>query len=172
VSATEEPGENVWTVRHSRSQIAGANLGREAYPKLFEEARKEANKTGTPVTVRADATLSDSARATWRGLAERYPDLQLGDRPEVTFRPSVSATAQNTAPLIPEAQPQSSSLGSAVADIPSPLLDSLTERVMKALQLSDHTKSVIRKLGLKPDDIQAMLARSTPAAIEAKFGKK
>jgi hypothetical protein len=100
ITATSEPGENVWTIRSSRSEL-GNQTGRDAYQRLFEEARKQAQKTGKPITVRSDVSVSDSAYATWQGLERtRGYAIKMGKRPEVTFTPNERAV--DTSESLPE----------------------------------------------------------------------
>lgn len=88
IATQDEP--NVWRMRSSDvdPENQGVGIGSEGYRTLFEQARKTAQASGEPVTIKADASLSPQARSVWQKLAPAYKQQMLtGKRPSVTFQP-------------------------------------------------------------------------------------
>ncbi len=213
VSATSEPGSDEWTVRMSHSDL-GNNIGRDAYARLLLEAQKTAERTGKPIVVRSDASVSDAAMKTWQKLRDQYGfDVKMGERPFVEFTPKASAVRSAAVPdLISNEKPEGF-LGSALrrAGVESntdtdraamgkgrpqqfmdraleepfsaeditpakeaPKLGSLTERVMRAMGLSDKAKNSLRNLvhmgAVSEDNLLSTIVKSSPAELHAKYG--
>jgi hypothetical protein len=112
VGATEEVDRpNQWTVRVSDAAPKGTEIGLEAYSKLMRQAEQQATKSGKPVTVQGDVSISDSAQRTWQKLGKEYPVTYENGRPSITLQPKSKPTAP-TAPAA--AQPAAGFVGRAL----------------------------------------------------------
>ena len=99
VEATSSADGTQWTIRGSVSDVdpkLRANIGEEAYSKLFRSAADKASKTGQSVTIHADPDLlTPSGVRVWERLEKEFPQIKwegkgIGDeasRPSIEFTP-------------------------------------------------------------------------------------
>jgi hypothetical protein len=102
VEATSSADGTQWTIRGSVSDVdpkLRANIGEEAYSKLFRSAADKASKTGQSVTIHADPDLlTPSGVRVWERLEKEFPQIKwegksVNRRPSITFEAKKPSTS-------------------------------------------------------------------------------